>query len=113
MSGQVSRGLAPEAGEGRASPPPCFPNGRFCSEVILWDEWPGQEWSHGGGGEKGYGVSGSNSRVIVCVTRSAYPHTLSGNLWAQLPMQVMALALITPRKLLCVQTQFAVTQLWL
>lgn len=36
-----------------------------------------------------------------------------GNLWSQPLMEVTALSLITPRKLLCVQTQFAVTQLCL
>lgn len=42
----------------------------------------------------------------------AYPHTLSGIPWPQPPMEVLARALITPRKSLCVQTQFVVTQLW-
>lgn len=37
-------------------------------------------------------------------------HTL-GSPWGQLPAAVVALALITPRKLLYVRTQFAVAQL--
>lgn len=65
-------------------------------------------------------MAGAGGKVTVCVRMDcrmivvpvAYPQTLSGNLWSQPPMEVTAGALITPRKPLCVQTQFAVTQLW-
>lgn len=40
---------------------------------------------------------------------SPCPHPL-GSPWGQLPAAVVALALITPKKLLHVRTQFAVTQ---
>lgn len=64
-----------------------------------------------GAGRKGYGP-GKNGRQGGRAT-IAYPHTHCGSLSSQPPMEVTALSLITPRKLLCVQTQFAVTQLWL
>lgn len=40
---------------------------------------------------------------------SPCPHPL-GSPWGQLPAAMVALALITPKKLLHVRTQFAVTQ---
>lgn len=64
----------------------------------------------GGGGERRWVQSSTDWEGRV--GQQPHPHTLGGDTRCQTPPTV-ALALTVLKKLLCVQTHFAVTQLWL